>query len=462
MSQSSSGLANSASAAWRSSADRDTACTGSRRNRSDHLRLTLLAGALAFQGWVGAGLSGLMSAPAGQPTRQEGAAWEVRRLLAQVALVKAHAVLHAGIEEREGDDSDANHEREAVVHASEGVVLGDGAARPPSAGPSAIPAAAGATPVSPLPLVLKRWSVGSRPPRAQAAGGGGHSVATDGAHAEEAPDAHVAPLNGAATGGRLPCGCPVDSASAHRAEANTHPAHAGHRAAPTPPTQTGHARHAGEVVRNREAAAAPAPTERNAGAKTEPGHEDFHVHSHTLAIPSRREDFRGILGDLERSVKPYLNDRGEFYSKDSDQTLPMYRVAAALDPQLIAAYTLGASFLYRAGKYPDAALAFLLEGERNNPSSFEIQVELGHIYLVGKKDYAGAAVHLLRARELAPRDLSHLTPTEQGSLADLYRWLALTYREWQRPGQALTVAREGLRLLGEDGTLSRIVRLQGR
>ena len=439
MSQSSSGLANSASAAWRSSADRDSAHTGSHRNRSDRLRLTLLTSALALQGWVGAGLLGLMAAPTGQPVPHTGAAWELRRLLAPVALSKAHAVLHAGIEEREGGDPEAGHQPEAIVHAAEGVVLGEGTARRPEAGALATPGAAGGAAVSPLPLVLSRR------------GAGPHQ-----AHAEETPGEHAthtaaaSRLNGAGIGGRLPCGCPVD------------PAHAAQPATPSLPTQAGRTVHTGGGARNREAPATPAPTVRNAGEAGEPGQTHYHVHSHTLAIPSRREDFRGILGDLERSVKPYLNEKGEFYSKDSDQSLPMYRVAAALDPQLVAAYTLGASFLYRAGKYPDAALAFLLEGERNNPSSFEIQVELGHIYLVGKKDYARAAVHLLHARELVPRDLSQLTPTEQQSLADLYRWLALTYREWQRPGQALTVAREGLRLLGEDGTLSRIVRLRGR
>src|SRR5204863_325568 len=136
------------------------------------------------------------------------------------------------------------------------------------------------------------------------------------------------------------------------------------------------------------------------------------------------------------------------------------RLMTWADPHFIQGYTVGASMLCRAGKYPDLGLGFLLEGERANPDSFEIQTELGHFFLVYKKDYPTAEGHLRRALALMPhRTLSDM---EIDARDDAYRWLALTYREWNRPEAALAVARDGLRLLGKDMSLELIVKNRGR
>ena len=187
------------------------------------------------------------------------------------------------------------------------------------------------------------------------------------------------------------------------------------------------------------------------------GHEGAFV----LVIPPRGEDFRGILGDIEREVKPYLGSTGAPFSKDTDQTLAFYRLITRLDPHHVQGYVIGATFLCRAAQYPRLGRRFLEEGERNNPGSFEIQTELGHFDLVYFRDYAGAEQHLLRSLESLPprRKLSEI---EEDARDDAYRWLALTYREWRRPADAVRIARAGLRFLPLDATLNGIVKLSGR
>lgn len=189
-------------------------------------------------------------------------------------------------------------------------------------------------------------------------------------------------------------------------------------------------------------------------------------HSHgeepmVLAIPAREADFRGVLGDLERSIKPYAGSAGERYEKDADQTLPYYRLMVSADPHFVQGWVVGSAFLCRAGRHVEEALALLREGERHNPDSFEIQTELGHLLLVYRKDYPVAAAHLERALRLAPPGRPR-EPLQEDALQDAYRWLALTYREAGQPQRAVEAARRGLAVLGPDATLLGVVQRGGR
>lgn len=194
-------------------------------------------------------------------------------------------------------------------------------------------------------------------------------------------------------------------------------------------------------------------------------HEDEHGHDeheegHVFVIPPAREDFRGVLGDLERAVKPYSGTDGKLYSKDANQTLPFYRLMTWSDPHFIQGYTVGSTFINKVGREPEAAIQFLLEGERFNPDSFEIQTELGHLYLVYKKDYAAAEKHLLRAIALLPH--RKLTDLEDEARTDAYRWLALNYVQWEKPVEAVRLAREARALLGPDATLDHVLQRNGK
>lgn len=189
------------------------------------------------------------------------------------------------------------------------------------------------------------------------------------------------------------------------------------------------------------------------------GHD--HKNSYVLVIPPRSEDFRGVLGDVERAFKPYVDPRGRMYAKSPDQTVPFYRLMTWADPHFIQGYTVGAYFMSDRGSQPDVGIDFLLEGARSNPASMEIHTELGHFFLVYKKDYGRAEQHLRKALALVPHGRS-FTEDESEAHEDAYRWLGLTYRDWGRPTDALAVAREGLRWMPEDVSLKLIVKYGGR
>jgi tetratricopeptide (TPR) repeat protein len=61
------------------------------------------------------------------------------------------------------------------------------------------------------------------------------------------------------------------------------------------------------------------------------------------------------------------------------EILPWLRLSAELDPQKIETYTVAAYWLRDMGKAKEAE-AFLREGLRNNPDSYEILFELGRLY----------------------------------------------------------------------------------
>jgi len=192
----------------------------------------------------------------------------------------------------------------------------------------------------------------------------------------------------------------------------------------------------------------------------EHGHDEHGEEGHVFVIPPAREDFRGALGDLERAVKPYAGTDGKLYSKDSSQTLPFYRLMTWVDPHFIQGYTIGSTFINKVGKETGPAIQFLLEGERFNPDSFEIQTELGHLYLVYQHDYAAAEKHLRRAIALLPRRT--LTELEDETRIDAYRWLALNYVQWEKPAEAVRFARETRAQCGPDATLDHIIQRQGK
>jgi tetratricopeptide (TPR) repeat protein len=201
--------------------------------------------------------------------------------------------------------------------------------------------------------------------------------------------------------------------------------------------------------------------EEDAGHEEEAGHDEHAEGPEVLVIPPKSADFRGVLGDLERSVKPYADADGSLYSKSADQTIPFYRLMAWADPTFVQGYTVGAVMICDAGHHSDAALRFLHEGERNNPESFEIQTELGHMYLVYKKDYEKAALHLRRALALLPKRDEGLTAVQKDARDDLFKWLAFTYLKWDRPTEAVEVALLGLRRIGEDKLLRHVVEHRG-
>ncbi|MCC2667615.1 MAG: hypothetical protein K0Q72_86 [Armatimonadetes bacterium] len=221
-----------------------------------------------------------------------------------------------------------------------------------------------------------------------------------------------------------------------------------------------HAAHSGDGE-GHHAGETPEEHAAHAGEASERG-DEHGEDGHVLVIPPASEDFRGPLGDLERAVKPYSGADGQLYSKDSSQTLPFYRLMTWADPHYIQGYTVGSTFINKMGKNPDptAALEFLEEGARFNPRSFEIQTELGHLYLVYRKDYAAAERHLRRALDLIPT--RKLTDLEDEARTDAIRWLALNYVQWGKADEAVRLARYGRGLIGPDAALDHIIARKGQ
>ena len=71
----------------------------------------------------------------------------------------------------------------------------------------------------------------------------------------------------------------------------------------------------------------------------------------------------------------HLDDNGKV-----GEMLPWLRMSAELDPQNVETYTVAAYWLRGPMKHPDEAEAFLREGQRANPDSYEILFELGQLY----------------------------------------------------------------------------------
>jgi tetratricopeptide (TPR) repeat protein len=67
------------------------------------------------------------------------------------------------------------------------------------------------------------------------------------------------------------------------------------------------------------------------------------------------------------------------------EILPWLKIAAELDPQKVDTYTVAAYWLRDLGKVKDAE-AFLREGLRNNPNSYEILFALGRLYYETEHD----------------------------------------------------------------------------
>jgi tetratricopeptide (TPR) repeat protein len=67
------------------------------------------------------------------------------------------------------------------------------------------------------------------------------------------------------------------------------------------------------------------------------------------------------------------------------EILPWLKISAELDPQRIDTYTVAAYWLRRDLNKPAEAEAFLREGLRNNPKSYELLFELGRLYLENYK-----------------------------------------------------------------------------
>ena len=106
-------------------------------------------------------------------------------------------------------------------------------------------------------------------------------------------------------------------------------------------------------------------------------------HGHTDSPEDEiKEDFLGKPKDwIDRFGRHFrITEHTHLEHGNEREILPWLRLAADMDPQKIETYTVGSFFMREHLNRPREAEAFLREGLRNNPDSYEILFELGRLY----------------------------------------------------------------------------------
>lgn len=137
---------------------------------------------------------------------------------------------------------------------------------------------------------------------------------------------------------------------------------------------------------------------------SEEEHEDHHPEGetdHADDAESAHEREMAFLGKpkdwIERFGRNFMITSHTHLSNGKErELLPWLKLSAELDPQRIDTYTVSAYWLRKQLGKVDEAEAFLREGLRNNPSSYEILFELGRLIEEEHKD-SDRARNLLRS-----------------------------------------------------------------
>jgi tetratricopeptide (TPR) repeat protein len=207
------------------------------------------------------------------------------------------------------------------------------------------------------------------------------------------------------------------------------------------------------------------PQEKESGhadsAISAPGEKEKGYEEHeeeTTVIPSRRNDWRGHLGDIERKIQPY-QDMENHEHKDPKEALPLFRLMTAANPRFIPGYTSGAMLIAQDRAKVEEAVNFLREGAANNPESIEIHNAIGYMMTSRQHKYKEAFPYLLRALELAAaKDPTLLTEDELENHQEAFRWAVLNRREAGEPAAARRLAEACLAAYPDDVVCRRYMR----
>ena len=189
-------------------------------------------------------------------------------------------------------------------------------------------------------------------------------------------------------------------------------------------------------------------------------HDDSKI---VTVVPSAKDDFRGIFGDVERTTSSYKDMTGHGHNKPT-ASLPLFRLMTLLDPQFVQGWTTG-SYIMLWDKNEEGfekALAFLQEGLKHNPKSIDILTEIAASYLKernGVRDFKTAIPYLRTARTVAAENFGHLSEDEREATLKNYRRLAVSLREMNLIGEERSVVIEGLKLFPDDVPLGRFWRV---
>lgn len=173
------------------------------------------------------------------------------------------------------------------------------------------------------------------------------------------------------------------------------------------------------------------------------------------SIPSPDRDFRGWFGDLERATAPYRGMKNHTHN-DPEQALPLFRLMTWLDPSFIDGWTTGATVIARERNKEGTrkSLQFLHEGLQANPGNVSILNNIAFIHITRRKDLRTAVRYLEQARMSAKERFSLLGEEDRDDLDNVYRWLALCYRDLGDLNQMHDVLSEGQNKFPQDAVLT--------
>ncbi len=210
--------------------------------------------------------------------------------------------------------------------------------------------------------------------------------------------------------------------------------------------------HNGVEMRPRTDAEKARGKEAHEGSKSE---EKIHDESNIVSVvPSSEEDFRGIMGDVERATASFKDMKNHRHNEPED-ALPLYRLMTLLDPQFIQGWTTGANVMLW-DKSPNGlkhALEFLNEGLTNNPKSIDILTTIAFCYLKerdGIRQFDKAIPYMERARQVVNENWVHLGEQEKDAALTNYRRLAVSLRETGHVTEQKQVVEEGLLRFPDD------------
>jgi len=198
--------------------------------------------------------------------------------------------------------------------------------------------------------------------------------------------------------------------------------------------------------------------------KTEPdGHgADEHGHQHLTIIPLPEDDFRGIIGDVERQVKPF--ELTHVSHVKPEEALPWLRLATWINPDHEMAWVATAFWLQGTqGRNPKAtsqAITLLEQARALNPpregQPYDKQgliYELGHLYLMNAKNPAKALEVLEPVIARGENDFAQLDAVQRDWLTFSFRDAVEACKKLGRHDRAVEFCKRGLVLFPDDRPL---------
>jgi hypothetical protein len=183
------------------------------------------------------------------------------------------------------------------------------------------------------------------------------------------------------------------------------------------------------------------------------GDDDLHFQCPTgveTLIPTAERDYRGWIGRMQRTVKPWRDPDEPHIHGSGQELIPWFRMMTLSDPGYIRGYVLGAFWVQRAD--PQAALDFVEEGLRHNPEAFQLHLSKGYLLMGMARDlHPERPLHpplpdqqalLMQAKTAFQTAADHIaearpSPPAEGDITDLPNWN--TYQETDAMG-AITLS----------------------